>query len=261
MRFNDKIALVTGAASGIGLAVTQRLAAEGATVIATDINEHNLRALSDNTAERVITKLSNAASTSDIAELAVWTEAEFDRVDVLVNNAGFALLSGPEELDEAEYRAQIDVLLTGPVFFVKHFAKLLRNSRNGSVVNISSASALLSSPGYCPYALAKAAIHKFSEDCVIQVPGIRHNTIMPGFIDTPILSAYGDEGTINQMKALVAKVVPIKRMGEPNDIAHSVLFLASDEAVYINGAGIVVDGGLSRLNTAISLLDGSVSLT
>lgn len=260
MRFSEKIVLVTGGASGIGLAISRKFLAEGATVIATDINGAALESLAHEGSGTLVTRMSDAGDLAAIADLAQWVEREYGGLDVLVNNAGFAVMKNPEEVDEADYHAQMNVLLTGPVFFVKHFAKLLRSSGSGSVINISSASAILSSGGYCPYALAKAAIVKFTEDSVIQVPGIRHNAILPGFIETPILKeAYGEDAA-EELGALCAALEPINRIGKPEDIANSVMFLASDEASYINGASLLVDGGLTRLNTAVSLAAGQVSL-
>jgi len=260
MRFSEKIVLVTGAGSGIGLAAAKAFLAEGATVIATDLHTERLESIPVEGEGRLFCKVSDAGNCDAIAELSGWIAQEFGRLDVLVNNAGFAHMKNPEEVDEAEYDAQMAVLLKGPVFYVKHLAHLLRQSENGSVVNISSASALISPNGYCPYGLAKAAIHKLTEDCVIQVPGIRHNTIMPGFIETAILlEAYGEEGS-TQIAAVVAELVPAGRMGVPEDISSAVLFLASDEASYINGSNMVVDGGMSRLNTAVSALGGQVQL-
>ena len=260
MRFSDKKVLVTGGASGIGLAIAQSFIAEGATVIVTDIKSEALEALSLEGAGTLVTRLSDAGDVTAIIELAQWVEQEYGALDVLVNNAGFAVMRNPEEVEEADYHAQMNVMLTGPVFSVKHFAGLLRKSDNGSVINISSGSALLSANGYCPYALAKAAIVKFTEDCVIQVQGIRHNVVLPGFIATSILDeAYGVEAAA-QVSAMVTKIKPVNRMGQPQDIADSVLFLASDAASYINGSNLLVDGGLSRLNTAISILSGQVAL-
>lgn len=260
MRFSDKNVLVTGGASGIGLAVSRQFLAEGATVVATDINGAALESLAHEGSGTLVTRMSDAGDLAAIADLAQWLERDYGSLDVLVNNAGFAVMNNPEEVDEADYHAQMNVMLTGPVFYVKHLAKLLRASANGSVINISSASALLSSGGYCPYALAKAAIVKFTEDSVIQVPGIRHNAIMPGFIETSILEkAYGEDAAV-ELAAMCASLEPVNRIGKPEDIANSALFLASDEASYINGANLLVDGGLSRLNTAISLAAGQVSL-
>jgi NAD(P)-dependent dehydrogenase (short-subunit alcohol dehydrogenase family) len=260
MRFENKIVLVTGGASGIGLATAALFVAEGATVIATDRNEQALEAMQLPGAGSLVTRVSDASSPGAIAELAKWVEAEFGRLDVLVNNAGFAVMKDPEEVTEEEYHAQMNVLLTGPVFYVKHFAALLRKSSNGSVVNISSGSALISSHGYCPYALAKAAIIKLSEDSAVQVPGVRHNAILPGFIETPILhDAYGEDAA-QQLGAMLAGLEPVGRMGQPEDIANSIAFLASDEASYINGTSLLVDGGMARLNTATALAGGVVSL-
>ena len=260
MKFADKKVLVTGAARGIGLGIAQQFLDEGATVIATDINADGLDSISYDGPGTLVTRQSDAGSPTAIEELAKWVETAHGGLDVLVNNAGFAVMKNPEDVDEAEYHAQMNVLLTGPVFFVKHFAKMLRASANGSVVNISSASAVLSSAGYCPYALAKAAIVKFTEDSVIQVPGVRHNVVLPGFIDTPILAeAYGSEAA-EQVTAMLTVLEPIGRIGTATDIANSVVFLASDQASYINGASLLVDAGLSRLNTAIALTSGQVSL-
>jgi NAD(P)-dependent dehydrogenase (short-subunit alcohol dehydrogenase family) len=261
MRFNDKIVLVTGAASGIGLATATLFVAEGATVIATDINSTALSDMRLDGPGALVTRVSDAGSPAAIAELASWVEAEYGKLDVLVNNAGFAIMKDPEEVTEEEYHSQMNVLLTGPVFYVKHFAKLLRNSDNGSVVNISSGSAVISSHGYCPYALAKAALVKLSEDSAVQVPGLRHNAVLPGFIDTPILfEAYGEEAA-TQMRTMLIQLEPVHRIGQPIDIANAVAFLASDEASYINGTSLLVDGGMARLNTGTALAGGVVNFS
>ena len=260
MRFENKVVLVTGAGAGIGYTAAAAFIAQGATVIATDIDEQRLAALRFSGPGKLLTRVSDAGKVDDIRALAQWISADVGSLDVLVNKAGFSRMNNPETVTEVDYAAQMDVLLKGPVFYVQHLAALLRASDNGSVINISSASAQLSSNGYCPYALAKAAIAKFSEDCVIQVPGVRHNTIMPGFIETDILNeVYGEEAA-NRVRDISSKTIPVPRMGTVEDIAHSILFLASDEAAYINGANLLVDGGLSRLNTAISAVAGEVDL-
>jgi len=252
MRFEGKIILVTGAASGIGLQIARQFLEEGATVIGTDINE---AALGEVTAphKSFHARVSDAGDPEAIGELAHWVSAEYGALDVLVNNAGFARLNNPEQLSEEDYAAQIAVLLTGPIFLVKHLASLLRTSDNGSVINISSASAVVTMPGYSPYGTAKAAIAKFSEDCAVTVPGIRHNAVLPGFIDTPILSdTYGEQAVAGMIEYLEANM-PVPRVGTCEDVANSVLFLASDEATYINGIQLLVDGGLSKVH-AVTLL-------
>ena len=260
MRFTDKLMLVTGGASGIGRATAGLFVEEGATVIVTDRDSSALAAMTLAGPGCLVTRESDAASPAAIAELASWVTAEYGRLDVLVNNAGFAVMSEPEGVNEAQYQAQMNVLLTGPVFYVKHFAALLRQSVNGAVVNIASGSAVISAHGYCPYALAKAALVKFSEDSAIQVPGVRHNAVLPGFIETPILAkAYGEEPA-SQLGELLNRLEPVGRIGQPQDIAHAVAFLASAEASYINGTSLLVDGGMARLNTAASLAAGAVQL-
>ena len=248
MQFKDRIVLVTGAASGIGLEITQQFLAAGAAVIGTDVNAEALEEVASANPESFHARVSDAGDPAAIAELAGWIEQEFGALDVLVNNAGFAILSNPEQVTLDDYNAQMAVLLTGPVFFVKHLAPLLRRSSNGSVVNISSASAVMAMPGYCPYGTAKAAIAKFSEDCTITVPGVRHNAVLPGFIDTPILRpAYGDEA-VDRMLDYLQSNSPAGRIGRAEDIANAVLFLASDAATYINGVQLLVDGGVSKVH-------------
>lgn len=248
MQFKDRIVLVTGAASGIGLEITQQFLAAGAAVIGTDVNAEALEEVASANPGSFHARVSDAGDPAAIAELADWIEQEFGALDVLVNNAGFAILSNPEQVTLDDYNAQMAVLLTGPVFFVKHLAPLLRQSSNGSVVNISSASAVMAMPGYCPYGTAKAAIAKFSEDCTITVPGVRHNAVLPGFIDTPILRpAYGDEA-VDRMLDYLQSNSPAGRIGRAEDIANAVLFLASDAATYINGVQLLVDGGVSKVH-------------
>lgn len=253
MRFNGKIVLITGAASGIGLQIARQFIAEGATVIATDINEQALQAAAVENGNAFHTRVSDGGNIAAIAELAEWVKTNYGALDVLVNNAGFARLNNPEQVTEADYTAQMAVLFTGPVFLVKHFAPLLRASDNGSVINISSASAVIAMPGYCPYGSAKAAIAKFSEDCAVTVPGIRHNAVLPGFIDTPILvDTYGEEAVAGLLGFVQANM-PVPRLGLCEDVANSVLFLASDEASYITGVKLLIDGGASKVH-ASSLL-------
>ena len=248
MQFKDRIVLVTGAASGIGLEITQQFLAAGAAVIGTDINAEALEEVASANPGSFHARVSDAGDPAAIAELAGWIEQEFGALDVLVNNAGFARLSNPEQVTLDDYTAQMAVLLTGPVFFVKHLAPLLRRSSNGSVVNISSASAVMAMPGYCPYGTAKAAIAKFSEDCTITVPGVRHNAVLPGFIDTPILrQGYGDEA-VDRLLDYLQSNSPAGRIGRAEDIANAVLFLASDAATYINGVQLLVDGGVSKVH-------------
>ncbi|MEH6580851.1 MAG: SDR family oxidoreductase [Halioglobus sp.] len=253
MRFDGKIVLITGAASGIGLQIARQFIDQGATVIGTDINEQALAEAASANPDAFHTRLSDGGDPAAIAELAQWVKTTYGGLDVLINNAGFARLNNPEQVTEEDYAAQMAVLLTGPVFLVKHFAPMLRASTNGSVINISSASAVVAMPGYCPYGSAKAAIAKFSEDCAVTVPGMRHNAVLPGFIDTPILvGTYGEEAVAGLVEFAKANL-PVPRMGLCEDVANAVLFLASDEASYITGVKLLVDGGVSKVHACSGL--------
>lgn len=253
MKFENRVALVTGAASGIGLATSRRFINEGATVVAVDINADNLAKAATELGEKYISKVCDICNVGQIRALIESVAEEFGRLDTLVNNAAFAEFKNPEDITEESYDAQMNVLVKGPIFLVKYAAKLLRASDNGSVVNISSAAAVLAIDEYCPYGVGKAAVLKFTQDSVITVPGIRHNAILPGLIDTPILpNVYGADTTA-QIKEQLPTVLPCKRVGQPDDIAKAVCFLASEDATYINGCPMFVDGGLSLVN-AFSLM-------
>ncbi|WP_414729996.1 SDR family NAD(P)-dependent oxidoreductase [Zhongshania aliphaticivorans] len=242
MKFENKTVLVSGAASGIGLNIARRFLAEGATVIATDLNIDRLETLAVELGEKFLPRRCDAGSVAEIEALFVG----IDQLDVLVNNAGIGIMENPENLNEAAFDKQYAVLIKGPIFHVKYAAPLLRAS-GGSVINISSASALLSLPGYTAYGSAKEALVKFTQDSVVTVPGVRHNVILPGLIDTPILKdAYGEDAFEKLQQ--VAQITPVPRLGQPEDIAAATLFLASAEASFITGSQLVVDGGLSRLH-------------
>ncbi|MGK2914139.1 MAG: SDR family NAD(P)-dependent oxidoreductase [Porticoccaceae bacterium] len=255
MKFKNKVVLVTGAASGIGFGIAKRFIGEGATVIGTDIDEKMLAAAAAKLGKGFDARLSDVCKVKDIQALAKKIGKDYGQLDTLVNNAAFVRFTNPEQIEEASYDAQMSVLVKGPVFLVKHTAAMLRASSNGSVVNISSAAAVLAIDNYCPYGIGKAAILKFTQDCVITVPGIRHNAILPGLIDTPILpKIYGKKAT-KKISTELPKILPCGRVGQPDDIARAVCFLASDDATYINGCPLFVDGGLSLLN-AFSLMQG-----
>ena len=255
MKFEGRVVLITGAASGIGLGTSERFINEGATVVAVDLNQEKLEAAAASLGSQYLPQVCDITKVDNIKALMAGIESTHGRLDTLVNNAAWADFKNPEELEEASYDAQMDVLIKGPLFLVKHGAKMLRAAPNGSVVNIASAAAVMSIEKYCPYGIGKAAILKFTEDSVITVPGIRHNVILPGLIDTPILPAiYGEEAT-SVLKTEVPKVTPCGRIGKPEDIANSICFLASDEATFVNGCPMYVDGGMHLVN-AFSLLSG-----
>ena len=240
---SNKVVLITGAASGIGLTTAKQFLDEGAVVIATDINTAALEEQAAALGENYRPFTMDVASNEQIESAAAHVTTEYGRLDVLVNNAAVASLAEPEELEESVFDFEFAINLKGPMLLVKNFAKLLRESDNGSVINIASVAAIREVPGHYLYSAAKMALDKFTRDCAKAVPGIRHNCIKPGVIDTPILErAYGDMAPAIREAAAQC---PASRIGKPEDIANAIIFLCSENATYINGATLIIDGGMS----------------
>lgn len=240
---SQKIVLITGAASGIGLTTAKQFIDEGAIVVATDINtaalEEQAAALGEN--YRPLTM--DVGSNEQIESAAAHVTSEYGKLDALINNAAVATLAEPEELEEEVFDFEFAINLKGPMLLVKNFAKLLRKSDNGSVINIASVAAIREVPGHYLYSAAKMALDKFTRDCARAVPGVRHNCIKPGVIDTPILDrAYGEMAPAIREAAAQC---PASRVGKSEDIANAIIFLCSDKATYINGSTLIVDGGMS----------------
>jgi NAD(P)-dependent dehydrogenase (short-subunit alcohol dehydrogenase family) len=246
--FENKIAVVTGASQGIGKKIAQDYIAQGGTVIGTGRREEMLREVERELGDAFIGVPCDAGKVEDITALIEMVSARFGKLDLLVNNAGSACDDTPETIEEKVYDSLMNVLLKGPVFHVKHAAELLRRSDDGNVINISAGAAHVVMPNYCPYAYAKVALEKFTVDSVIQVPGIRHNCVIPGYIDTPILKQIHDSEGIEGVKKLMSELTPAKRIGNVEDVSNIVLFLASRKSAFINGSRVLVDGGLTTLN-------------
>jgi NAD(P)-dependent dehydrogenase (short-subunit alcohol dehydrogenase family) len=242
--FNGYVVLITGAASGIGYSAAQLFMQEHATVIGADADEAALdraRALG----EHFIARTCDVCREAEVAATAQFVEKEFGKLDVLVNNAGRGMLVNIEAMQEADFYWHYDVLVKGPMLMVKHFVPLLRKSSHPSILNISSQAARMElRQHHFLYSTAKAALLKFTRHLVRDFPGIRANTILPGWVDTPIYSRAGlDEATIKAIYEHVLPRIPVNRIAKPEDIAHCILFLSSERASYINGAAIDIDGG------------------
>jgi NAD(P)-dependent dehydrogenase (short-subunit alcohol dehydrogenase family) len=262
-RFSGKVALVTGAASGIGKGCAVRLAQEGACVIATDIDVAM--------GESCVTEITRAGGTAiflrhDVASEENWiaviaeTKSRFGRLDVLVNNAGIAIAGQITELSLADWKRQIGINLDGVFLGTKHGLPLMREGGGGSIINIASTVALTGSGNMPSYSATKGGVRAFTKSVALQCAaakdGVRVNAIYPGIIDTPVYGKFEGapqhgEGGANTKhisrdpEALSAKVVPLGVPGQPEDIAAGVVYLASDEARYVTGAELVIAGGLA----------------
>jgi NAD(P)-dependent dehydrogenase (short-subunit alcohol dehydrogenase family) len=244
-RLTDRVALVTGAASGIGRATALRLAEEGAAIVVTDIQDEAGEALVKDivgSGSRAVFMHHDVSSEDDWREAIDRTRKEFGRLDVLVNNAGFGDLKTIEDTSLEEWERTIAVDQTGVFLGMKVAADLLAESGQGSVINISSIFGTSGGFGTSPaYHAAKGAVRTLTKNAALHwaTKGIRVNSIHPGFIDTPILNETRGTPVWDTMVALT----PMGRLGRPEDIAAGVAYLASDDAAFVTGLELYIDGG------------------
>ena len=244
-----KVALVTGAGSGIGYAIAQRFAAEGAAV-AIDYFGHgeDAQALArDLNAKGAKTAALEADVTDAAAVEALVAEVvkRFGRLDVLVNNAGIEKSQPLLEIDEASWDSTLAVDLKAPFLCLQAAARRMKESGGGSIVNISSIHEDFTFPSFTPYAAAKGGLRMLMRNAALELAPlkIRVNNVAPGAIATPINAAtVADPAKVQRLQ----EIVPLQRMGTPEEVAEVVLFLASDRSSYVTGSTYFVDGGMVR---------------
>jgi 3alpha(or 20beta)-hydroxysteroid dehydrogenase len=235
MRLQGKVVLVTGAASGIGHAVTELFAREGATVVASDVKSPDQPYAAG-----------VEALTLDVTSEANWVEAveaivrKHGRLDVLVNNAGIIAYEPLHELDLEAWHRMIAVDQTGVFLGMREAVRAMRGRNPGSIVNISSIWGSAAVAGAHSYHAAKGAVRNMSKNAAMTyvADGIRVNSVHPGFIHTPLTDAQAPD-----LNGAVIGATPMKRGGTPMEIAYGVLYLASDESSYVTGTELVIDGG------------------
>ena len=252
MSFSEQVILVTGAASGIGAATSKAFIDHGGLVIALDVNEPGLREISAHCGDRLTAVRCDLGTEVSIEKALAKIKARFDRVDVLVNNAGAGRFVGME-FTPADFDQHFHINLRGPMLLIKHSLELLRASRSANVVNIASVAARLEWGNHFLYSCAKAGVEKYTKHLVRDLPWLRANCILPGVIDTAIIDRLATAQEKAGLFHLMEEQVPCGRVGSPDDVAQAILFLASSNASYINGASLVVDGGLSHANTWLGL--------
>jgi 3(or 17)beta-hydroxysteroid dehydrogenase len=252
-RVEGKVALVTGAASGLGKAAAEMLAREGARVVVTDRNEAGAKEVAGTMGEAA------RASKLDVTQEADWirvvdeTLATFGRLDVVVNNAGIGVAKDIESISLEEWRVVHAVNLDGVFLGCKHAIRGMRQcGAKGSIINISSVAGLVGVENLPAYCSSKGGVRLLTKSvalhCARKGYGIRCNSVHPTFIETPMVDGLASlMGGVEAGKARLARMIPLGHIGEPNDIAYAVLYLASDESKLMTGSEFVVDGGTTAM--------------
>lgn len=252
-RLKGKVAIITGAGLGMGKAIAKLFAKEGAKVAVTDINpefgEETVKEIIESGNEAVFWKLD---VTNEAEIMTVFKEVVdyFGKLDILINNAGAGFSSAlTEESTEENWIKVFNLNAKGPFLCTKHAIGYMRKNNGGSIVNTASIDGLVGSMELANYHSAKGAVITMTKQDAVSYAkdNIRVNSICPGVIKTESVYAYADAhpelGGIEGLEKIYAEPIPMKRLGTPQEVAYGMLFLASDEASYITGANLVIDGG------------------
>jgi len=245
MRFSDKVVVITGGASGIGLAAARRFHGEGAKVVVADLNdEAGAAVVGELGSERCRYQHADVATWGDVQELMHSALDHFGGLDILFNNAGVGSFARTPDIPVDEWRRVIDIDLGGVFYGCKAAIPLMRERGGGAIVNTASISGLRGDFSFAAYNAAKGAVVNYTRAAAIDHAreGVRINAVCPGPVDTPLIAG------INQLQGIREtwdETVPLGRFARPEEIAAVVAFLASDDASYVIGAAIAVDGGLT----------------
>ena len=249
MPFDEKVALVTGAAKGIGAGIAERFVEAGAAVVIFDVDGEGARAMAGRLCARgrVLAIVGDVSNEDDVRGAVARTVTELGRLDVLVNNAGIEVAGAIPDYTSEQWDRQLGVNLKGAFLFAKHAIPRMRG-RGGVIVNISSVHSFVSYPGNAAYDASKAGMVALTRTLALDHgrDGIRVNAICPGYIDTPLMEEW--LATVADREETMRQVLaahPLGRIGTPRDIAEAALFLASDAASFISGTALVVDGAMT----------------
>ncbi len=243
-RFDGRVVLITGAASGIGAAAARRFASEGARLMLGDIDADGLAAVRSELGEAAAARVTDVAERAQVEALTREAVERFGRLDVVFNNAGIGAYGRTPDLDPEVWHRTIAVDLHSVFYGCRAAIPQLRAAGGGAIVNTASISGLFADYGLAAYNAAKAAVVNYTRAVAIDHAreGIRANAVCPGPIETALTAALrGSE----RFMAAYRELIPMARMGTADEVAGVVAFLASDDAAYVTGAAIVVDGGVT----------------
>jgi 2-hydroxycyclohexanecarboxyl-CoA dehydrogenase len=244
-KLNDKIAIVTGAGQGIGRGIAEKLAAEGATVVVTDINETTAKETAEAIGNRAIGVHTDVTSRESVESMVEQVKKRFGRIDILVNNAGWDKAGPFVDSDTADWDRVIAINLYGVLHTSKAVLPIMAEQGRGSVVNLASDAGRVGSSGEAVYSAAKGGVIAFTKATAREMARhqVNANCVCPGPTDTALFASMGGDNP--RLREALTKAIPFRRLALPADLANAVAFFASDEASYITGQTVSVSGGLT----------------
>ncbi len=246
MRLKDKVAIVTGAGRGIGEAIAMRLCAEGAKVVIADIDLPAAQKASEvlnSRGNKTIALKANVGVKTEVELMVKETVSAFGGIDILVNNAGMSVVGASAELEESRWRTGIDVMLTGVFFCSQVAGKEMIKHKSGKIINIASVNGIVAFPERACYCSAKAGVMALTKVLGCEWAGynINVNAVAPGYVETDLVRNLVSQGTLDVDE--LAGRTPNGKLASSEDIANTVVFLASEDSKHIVGQTIIVDGG------------------
>lgn len=244
-KLDDKIAIVTGAGQGIGKAIAEKLAAEGATVVVTDVNEATAKETADGIGGGAVGIRTDVTSRESVNAMVEQVKSQLGRIDVLVNNAGWDKASPFVDSDPADWDRVIQINLYGVLNTSKAVLPVMAEQGFGSVVNLASDAGRVGSSGEAVYSAAKGGVIAFTKSTAREMARhqVNANCVCPGPTDTALFASMGGDNP--KLREALTKAIPFRRLAQPSDLANMVAFFASDEANFITGQTVSVSGGLT----------------